>query len=363
MCKIVTTETFIEKAKLIHEDSYDYSLVKYKKAIESVTIICKKHDKFKQTPHSHLQGHGCPKCGGGVKHTVNYFIEKAKTIHGEKYSYDLVEYVDDKTHVMIICPTHGIFEQTPNSHLSGTNCPKCHHDKCRTKLCDFIQKSHNIHNNKYDYSKVVFNSIIDKIEIVCPIHGLFIQTVTSHLNGSGCALCGFDSIRLGIDVFIKRANEKHNNRYDYSLVDYKNNYTQIKIICPTHGIFEQTPNIHLNNSGCVFCREERRKKSEFKKYSQMVNRITRINKITLFNNWDGLDYYDGEDIKNNLNLNPNEKNYPTIDHKISKRFGFLNNISINVVGGLDNICITKRSNNSKKRTKNYNDFIKQLQQL
>ncbi len=93
-------------------------------------------------------------------------------------------------------------------------------------------------------------------------------------------------------------------------------------------------------------------------YKKKVLSVTRKYKKELINNWDGCDYYDGEYIKDNFNLNSNNKNYPTIDHKISIYEGSLNNLDFNTIGGLSNLCITKRKINSSKMNKNYKDFIK-----
>ena len=112
------TVSFIEKAKRIHGDKYDYSLVKYIGNKIKVNIICSKHSIFQQTPNSHLNGSGCPKCYGTPQKTTNQFIIDANYIHRNKYDYSLVKYTDNKTKIEIICLKHGKFEQTPNSHLN-----------------------------------------------------------------------------------------------------------------------------------------------------------------------------------------------------------------------------------------------------
>ena len=128
--KRLTTKQFIEKAKAVNGGEYDYSLVEYKNSKTKVKIICPIHGIFKQTPNSHLNGRGCPKCryiksGDKQRLTTEQFIEKVKDVHNDKYNYFLIEYKNVKTKVKIICPTHGVFEQTPGSHLNGQGCPKC----------------------------------------------------------------------------------------------------------------------------------------------------------------------------------------------------------------------------------------------
>ena len=113
------TINFIEKAKAVHGDKYDYSKVEYVKAKEKVCIICQEHGEFWQTPNNHLRGEGCPFCYGSKKLTTEEFISKAKQIHGNKYDYSNVNYVNKYTKVCIICPEHGEFWQKPSNHLKG----------------------------------------------------------------------------------------------------------------------------------------------------------------------------------------------------------------------------------------------------
>ena len=118
-------EQFIKESRTVHGDKYDYSKVKYHNIDKKVCIICPEHGEFWQTPYHHLNGCGCPKCSN-VKHkTTNEFIKESRTVHGDKYDYSKVEYVNAHTKVCIICPEHGEFWQTPNKHLSGHKCPKC----------------------------------------------------------------------------------------------------------------------------------------------------------------------------------------------------------------------------------------------
>lgn len=94
-----------------------------------VIITCSIHGDFEQSASSHLQGCGCPNCAHNLKYTKNSFIEKANKIHFNKYDYSLVNYINSKLKVKIICFEHGIFEQTPNHHLSNGGCPICAYSK------------------------------------------------------------------------------------------------------------------------------------------------------------------------------------------------------------------------------------------
>ena len=180
------------------------------------------------------------------------FIEKAKNVHGDKYNYSLVEYINSRTKIKIICPVHGMFEQISKNHLKGSGCSICNKNKANYSFSD---KALLKHNNKYDYSLVDYIDNKTKIKIICPIHGEFEQKPNDHLNGCGCSLCG--NKNLNNKIFIERALIKHGNKYDYSLVNYVNNKRKVKIICPIHGEFEQKAEHHLNGAGCPICNESR----------------------------------------------------------------------------------------------------------
>ena len=122
----------------------------------------------------------------------NIFIEKARQIHNDKYDYSKVNYVNSRTKVCIICPTHGEFWQTPHNHLKGYGCAECGKEKSHLPKItteDFISKSKERHGNKYDYSKAYYKTWDAKVCIICPEHGEFWQTPSNHINGSGCPKC------------------------------------------------------------------------------------------------------------------------------------------------------------------------------
>ena len=129
---------FIEKARQIHNDKYDYSKVNYVNSRTKVCIICPTHCEFWQTPHNHLKGYGCAECGKEKSHlskmTTEDFIVKSKEIHGNKYDYSKACYKTCDTKVCIICPEHGEFWQTPSNHINGSGCPKCANEKRKNAL-------------------------------------------------------------------------------------------------------------------------------------------------------------------------------------------------------------------------------------
>ena len=269
---------FIEKSILIHGDKYDYSKVEYNGSDIKVTIICKMHGEFLQKIYKHLNGQGCKKCGFinsslKQKDSSTEFMKKALIVHNDTYDYSKVQYFDSKKKVIIICKTHGEFIQQPNNHLQGNGCPNCRLDIMgkwnKQTRDDFISKSIKVHGDKYDYSKVEYNSSDIKVIIICKIHGEFLQDTSSHVSGVGCPECGKVSRSLSkrktIDKFINESNHIHNNEYDYSKTEYINTNKDIIIICKIHGEFKQTPHSHLDGHGCNLCAYIR--SSEKQKYT------------------------------------------------------------------------------------------------
>ena len=153
------------------------------------------------------------------------FIEKAKQIHNDKYDYSKVNYVNSRTKVCIICPTHGEFWQTPHNHLKGYECAECGKEKSHlSKMTteDFIVKSKEIHGNKYDYSKACYKTCDTKVCIICPEHGEFWQTPSNHINGSGCPKCANEKRKNALfkdtKLFIDAATLIHNGKPEDEII-------------------------------------------------------------------------------------------------------------------------------------------------
>uniref|UniRef100_A0AAU8GGL7 Homing endonuclease n=1 Tax=Salmonella phage vB_STmST19_KE08 TaxID=3161165 RepID=A0AAU8GGL7_9CAUD len=188
-----TTEEFIADARKVHGDRYDYSKVEYVNAKTKVCVICPEHGEFWQIPNDHLNKHGCFLCGGSSKGSTNLFIEKARLLHGKRYDYSKVFYVNAKTKVKIICKHHGEFMQSPNDHLNGRGCAMCKSDKMsREQLLtsnDFILSARIRHGDRYDYGKVNYIGSKEKVCITCHAHGDFMMRPNDHLNGQCCPKC------------------------------------------------------------------------------------------------------------------------------------------------------------------------------
>lgn len=261
-----TTKTFIDKANAIHNNKYDYSLVNYYNIQSKIKIICPVHGEVEMIAREHLYNKiGCPKCFSKYNDITAVLLEAARW-HNNKYDYSLVKYVNKKTKVKIICPIHGVFEQTLPSHLSPSGCPSCSNNK-KSSTSEFIVKAKKIHGDKYDYSSVKYVNNSTKVTIICPIHGEFEQSPSNHLLGRGCRLCGYIDLSLfktrTKEEFLIEANLIHNNKYDYELTNYITCKDKIKIKCKKHGIFEQTPDGHINGKqGCPKCSSTNSKMEE-----------------------------------------------------------------------------------------------------
>ena len=174
----------IDRSKEIFGNFYDYSLVPNTfKTKEKIEIICPVHGVFMKSFEKHINNkQGCPECVGRKRYDTQSFIKKVKTLnHVNDYSFDKVEYINNKTKIIVTCKYHGDFEITPGHLLSGEGCPKCRYIKSssalRRSVDEIIEKSNEIHNHKYDYS-LVENYKNDRIKypIICPEHGVFMQT-------------------------------------------------------------------------------------------------------------------------------------------------------------------------------------------
>jgi hypothetical protein len=168
------------------------------------------------------------------KLTANNFFEKCNIIHNNFYDYSLSNFIATNKKIKIICPIHGVFEQNCLNHMRGQKCIYCANKKLHKEK--FIERSNEIHNNRYDYSLIEYKNVHTKVKIICNLHGIFEQIPWNHLNSEGCPYCAKNKTNL--KLIIDRAAIIHDNKYDYSLItEYKNNRDKIKIICPEHGVF------------------------------------------------------------------------------------------------------------------------------
>ena len=193
------------------------------------------------------------------KNIINEFIK----IHGEKYDYSKVIYVNARTKVTITCKEHGDFEQHVNNHKRGEGCPLCGKQISRRKKTqeEFLKECEQVHGNKYNYSKTNYKDALAKVIIICKEHGKFEQVANEHLKGKGCEKCsyvkrGFNK-RIGEDVLYEALLNVHDNKYKIEkcqLFNYKDTQKEfIDIMCDKHGIFNQRISNHLHGQGCPKC--------------------------------------------------------------------------------------------------------------
>jgi hypothetical protein len=286
-----TKKEYIEEAQKIHNYKYDYSqIIELPKRDFLVNIICQQHGIFEQSFHKHLLGDGCKKCAfekigkDKIEKAKNKFINDVTIKHNNKYNYSKLNYISAKEKIIITCPIHGDFEQTPNSHLNGNGCGKCANEKTKERMSipwniykEDLQK---IHNNKYNYSKVIWKGVDIDIIVECPTHGEFEIRPANHKRGRGCHSCLKEIFvphnKLDTQKFIEKSIEIRGNKYDYTKSIYIDAKTKLIIICKEHGEFEQTPNSHLNGNGCRKCRP-----NYSKKQIEWLNFISKLKNISI----------------------------------------------------------------------------------
>ena len=253
--KIKYGNLFIERSTEIHNGFYDYSKSEYLGSDARLTIICPEHGEFLQTPHDHLDGHGCPKCKAD-NHRVKFsdFVKKAREIHGDKYTYMESSWNGTASLVSAICPHHGEITLMPSSHLNGSECLYCARALKEDKVEDVPEFEVLDVNYKLisNVDSVITNSVYT---FNCSKHGNYNTTYLKYLNNfyHGCLECANDGIRKDFDSFVKETSETHSGKYKYIKPEFMNRNQKVKIICPDHGEFEMLPYNHAIGQGCPQC--------------------------------------------------------------------------------------------------------------
>ena len=267
-----TTKQFIEESINVHGSIYDYSKTEYISTNKKLIVICKYHGEYMIRPYHHLSKIGCAKCGtkrsaDSNRSTQTQFINQANNTHNHRYDYSKAIYIDSYTKVIIICSEHGEFTQTPDNHIRGSGCDRCGHISAgiRSRLTqdEFIEKANTVHQNKYDYSKVIYHTNNTIIDIICPEHGTFQQKAACHLQGCGCTTCGYNDVssstRYTQDEILEKFIRIHGDRYDYCDVKYQTTHDSVIIKCKEHGSFQQSPHGHLQGQGCPRCARQNKR--------------------------------------------------------------------------------------------------------
>lgn len=197
-CKKYTQEIYIKSAKLIHKDKYDYSKTVVRDSTSKIIIICPIHGEFEQGSYQHINGQGCKSCGfDNIKYTTKEYIEKCILKHGYKYDYSKTVYKNARTKVDIICPIHGEFSVRANMHLYGSGCKSCGFiNMANSNIIpfeEFLERVKPIHGDKFIYLKENYIKNTQKMDIICPKHGVFVQSPKKHLETThGCPKCADD---------------------------------------------------------------------------------------------------------------------------------------------------------------------------
>jgi ssDNA-binding Zn-finger/Zn-ribbon topoisomerase 1 len=264
-------DQFIEGAIIIHGNYYDYSELNYVNSQSKVKIGCPIHGFFNMKANSHANGQGCPKCGRisareKIKLEYSEFLKRAIYVHGDKYKYEKDSYIDYTTKLNISCVEHGVFQQTPHSHISmSVGCPKCGiisaakaNEKGWGVVLDMFKS---VHGSRYTYDDRTFVNVTSKMRIYCEEHGWFLQNPNLHYTGSGCKQCGYvetaEKTKINFESFLERSKKVHGERYQYDNNDWVDIFSPVTIICKKHGDFLQNPRNHYRGSGCPKCNSSR----------------------------------------------------------------------------------------------------------
>lgn len=198
----------------------------------------------------------------GAKISKNKIYERLTNLF-PKYFFDLTDYENTTSKIDVICEQNHSSKRIVKNILKGHGCSKCGNIKSGTKqrksIKTILNKFHEVHNQKYDYTKFNYENIKIASTIICFIHGEFEQSFQVHIKGHGCPSCS-NNKKLNSTEFIKKSKQVHSQKYDYGLILYINMHTKVKILCKTHGIFEQIPMNHIRGIGCPKCNQSKGEK-------------------------------------------------------------------------------------------------------
>ncbi len=268
-----TTEEVIEEAKNIWGDRYGLDKIVYTKNGIPFEVTCPVHGSFFKTRAEFiLNKSGCNKCSRREIDT-DLFLQLAKDKHGERYNYDKTKYVKSNLKIIITCKEHGDFEMRPNNHLNGQGCPSCG-GKDEITIEDIKKRNHDKYGNRYDVLSDTYVNAETKLTFRCNKHDrIFHANIYHHLKAHACVDCLKEHIASvtanNVHSFIERAKVIHNNKYDYSMVNYTGNKTPVHIKCKKHGSFYQRPDAHIVGRGCSVCNAS---KGELKIFHYLTNK-------------------------------------------------------------------------------------------
>ena len=279
----LSKEELLKRFHEKHGQRYDYSEINFKNIHTPIQILCKKHGYFSQTPQEHFSANGCTKCfPRNYDHLNKYrsgphqakvakiyspldIKKKSNLRHKNKYTYPNLKPTKLQSKITITCSKHGNFTKRLDQHFNGYGCVKCSWEKLaeskNLSFEDFIKRATFIHKGFYNYDKVEWVAAKNKIDILCPIHGLFKQNAQSHLQGRRCNECAKKARglkkRKDIDSIIAELTSIHKNAYSYDRSSIQTTNKYMTITCPKHGEFFQTPSHHRAGKGCPICKNDK----------------------------------------------------------------------------------------------------------
>lgn len=260
-------EEYTKVASEKHNNKFTYVSLDHETLPSTVTYLCSEHGEHTQSMSSHLSGRGCPECfektrGLSLRSTLEEFISKARTVHSEDlgYVYHAIEHGGTQTMIRYTCPIHGEVHQSTSNHLTGTGCPTCSYENrglnCRYDFDEYVARASSVHEGKYSYSRIHYETATAVVEYICPQHGKHSQMAADHLTGTGCRECGYELVsqakRHNFEDYQVLASEVHSDKYLYVGLTFDVRST-VHYVCPKHGMHSQSASAHLSGQGCPRC--------------------------------------------------------------------------------------------------------------
>lgn len=303
--KKYTQQEFIDKAKSIHGDKYDYSKVVYVNNKTRITLICPKHGEFTIRPFNHIvSGDGCSACRYEAKYDLKYYIDKLLAKYPNlniSKNQDLTEKVKRRElgNILLSCPMHGDYKVKLKWLIDNTGktdrgnialkCPKCYKKELEKKREDKLEEAREALRKSRDIEKEVYDKFGNKYELItkdyksptmkltlkCEKHGYFLINLLKLEESEGCPNCVADE---RFNEFLIKAKEIHGDAYEYKKGGFRGKLTDlVHLVCPKHGVQPMRAQTILSGTGCKQCYLER-DGSRFVKYSNdsVLERIKAI---------------------------------------------------------------------------------------
>ena len=268
MPKKLTQQQFMDKLPQKVKDTLGLSKYVYCGNTGKSTVVCPVHGEYQAAASTLLQGCTCAKCFRASQ-IGDYGVSKEEFIRRYKASgrtgLDFTNSVWKGTNkkLIAVCYLHGEVPINPNSLMSrGSGCGKCGDIKTglagRNTPEKFLRQCREVHGDRYDYSKAVYVTSKNPVEIVCREHGSFFPVPGNFIGRrSGCPECGKISVglqsRKSLTHYVSKFREVHGDRFEYKGLSYEGNYSTVIVTCPVHGEFTQRVADHQNGIGCSRC--------------------------------------------------------------------------------------------------------------